>query len=390
MRGLLIALLTAVSSLAAVPAVAAPAPRTGFELTGKWTTESEEQAYLRATGLPVSQIGTTAQGRPIQLVRVGSRSARTVVLLICSQHGDEPAGREACLIRMRSLPRSSGTTYLFVPNANPDGRAADTRGNSAGVDINRDHLLLRTAEARAMASVIRDWQPDVIHDLHEFGPSEPYYVKDVLWLWPRNLNVADGVHDLSETLSRSYVRPSVEAAGRTSGVYGIYVDPVTGEPVRQVAGDGQERILRNTGGLKHGMGLLVETNVDNTPLFRVDSHLKALDGTQSFVGSNRSAIEAANAQSRAVRSGPVYFGGADNQAPDPSDVVATPPCGYVLTGAQYRDVQDELALHGVKSQYLRGGDRIVPLEQEARALVPLLMDARADEPLLKAQPVAQC
>ncbi|SDK33945.1 Zinc carboxypeptidase [Lentzea albidocapillata subsp. violacea] len=390
MRGLLIALLTAVSSLAAVPAVAAPAPRTGFELTGKWTTESEEQAYLRATGLPVSQIGTTAQGRPIQLVRVGSRSARTVVLYICSQHGDEPAGREACLIRMRSLPRSSGVTYLFVPNANPDGRVANTRGNSAGLDINRDHLLLRTAEARAMASVIRDWQPDVIHDLHEFGPSEPYYVKDVLWLWPRNLNVADGVHSLSETLSRSYVRPSVEAAGRTSGVYGIYVDPVTGEPIRQVAGDGQERILRNTGGLKHGMGLLLETNVDNTPLFRVDSHLKALDGTQSFVGSNRSAIEAATAASRAVRSGPVYFGGADNQAPDPSDVVTTPPCGYVLTGAQYREVQDELALHGVRSQYLRGGDRIVPLKQEARALVPLLLDARADGPLLHARPVAQC
>lgn len=390
MRGLLIALLTAVSSLAAVPAVAAPAPRTGFELTGKWTTEAEEQAYLRATGLPVSEIGVTAQGRPVQLVRVGSRSARTVVLLICSQHGDEPAGREACLIRMRSLPRSSDVTYLFVPNANPDGRVADTRGNSAGIDINRDHLLLRSAEARAMASVIRDWQPDVIHDLHEFGPSEPYYVKDVLWLWPRNLNVAPGVHDLSESLSRSYVRPSVEAAGRTSGVYGIYVDPVTGEPVRQVAGDGQERILRNTGGLKHGMGLLVETNVDNTPAYRVQSHLLALDGTQSFVRANRSAIEAANAASRAVRTGPIYFGGADNQAPDPSDVVTTPPCAYVLTGAQYRDVQDELALHGITSQYLRGGDRIVPLKQEARALVPLLLDARADGPLLTAQPVAQC
>ena len=389
MRGLLIALLTAVSSLVAVPAVAAPQPRTGFELTGRWTTESEEQAYLRATGLPVSRIGTTAQGRPVQLVRVGSRNARTVVLFICSQHGDEPAGREACLIRMRSLPRSSDVTYLFVPNANPDGRVADTRGNSSGIDINRDHLLLRTEEARAMAAVIRDWQPDVIHDLHEFGPSEPYYVKDVLWLWPRNLNVADGVHDLSETLSRSFVRPSVEAAGRTSGVYGIYVDPVTGEPIRQVAGDGQERILRNTGGLKHGMGLLVETNVDNTPRFRVDSHLLALDGTQSFVRANRAGIEAANAASRAVRSGPIYFGGADNQAPDPADVVAA-PCGYVLTGAQYVEVQDELALHGIKSQYLRGGDRIVPLKQEARALVPLLLDARADGPLVQGRPVAQC
>ncbi|WP_394621899.1 M14 family zinc carboxypeptidase [Lentzea sp. JNUCC 0626] len=390
MRGLLIALLTAVSSLVAIPAAqAAPPLRTGFELTGKWTTEAEEQAYLRATGLPLTQIGTTAQGRPIQLVRVGTRTARTVVLFICSQHGDEPAGREACLIRMRSLPRTSSVTYLFVPNANPDGRVLDTRGNSAGTDINRDHLLLRSEEARAMAAVIRDWQPDVIHDLHEFGPSAPYYVKDVLWLWPRNLNVADGVHDLSESLSRSYVRTSVEAAGRTSGVYGIYVDPVTGEPVRQVAGDGQERILRNTGGLKHGMGLLVETNVDNTPAYRVESHLKALDGTQSFVRDNRAGIEAANAASRAVRSGPIYFGGADNQAPDPSDVI-TAPCAYVLTGAQYTEVQDELALHGIKSQYLRGGDRIVPLKQEARALIPLLLDARADGPLTAGQPLVQC
>ncbi|NGY62761.1 carboxypeptidase [Lentzea sp. NEAU-D13] len=390
MRGL-IALLAAASLLVPVPALAAPEPpRTGFELTGNWTTEAEEQAYLRATGLPVSTIGTTAQGRPVQLVRVGPSSARTVVLFICSQHGDEPAGREACLIRMRSLPRSSSVTYLFVPNANPDGRVLDTRGNSDGIDINRDHLLLRSAEARAMASVIRDWKPDVIHDLHEFGPTAPYYVKDVLWLWPRNLNVADGVHSLSETLSRSYIRPSVEAAGRTSGVYGIYVDPVTGEPIRQVAGDHQERILRNTGGLKHGMGLLVETNVDGTPVYRVDSHLKALDGTQSFVRDRRAAIEAANAASRSVRTGPLYFGGADNQAPDPSDVLTTPPCGYVVTGAQYREVSDELALHGIKSQYLRGGDRIVPLKQEGRALVPLLLDARADGPLLAAQPAAQC
>ncbi|SDH35541.1 Zinc carboxypeptidase [Lentzea fradiae] len=388
MRGL-IALLAFVLVLVPVPAGAAEPPRTEFELTGAWTTEAGEQTYLRATGLPVTEIGRTAQGRPVQLVRVGPRSARTIVLFLCSQHGNEPAGREACLIRMRSLPRTSSVTYLFVPNANPDGRAANTRGNSDGVDINRDHLLLRTAEARAMAAVIRDWQPDVIHDLHEFGQSVPYYVKDVLWLWPRNLNVADGVHDLSETLSRSYVRPSVEAAGRTSGVYGIYVDPVTGEPVRQVAGDGQERILRNTGGLKHGMGLLVETNTSNTPAYRVESHLKALDGTQSFVQDNRAGIEAANAASRAARSGPVYFGGADNEAPDPSDVVAA-PCGYVLTGAQYVEAQDELALHGITSQYLRGGDRIVPLKQEARPLVPLLLDGRADQPLLAARPVPQC
>ena len=62
----------------------------------------------------------------------------------------------------------------------------------------------------------------------------------------------------------------------------------------------------------------------------------------------------------------------------------------VLTGAQHREVQDELALHGIKAEYLRGGDRIVPLGKEARALILLLLDVRADGLLVGACPVARC
>ncbi|MFF2961482.1 M14 family metallocarboxypeptidase [Streptomyces sp. NPDC057963] len=420
--------LSAAAAVLAVPLVTAPAeaahtrpqPRTGFEISegARWTGQAEEQSFLAAVDrgsdrVSVDRIGTTKQGRPLQLVRIGShRPAADTVLLICSQHGDEPSGREACLTTIRDLASArdratraflSRTRVLVVPTANPDGRAADTRGNSDGVDINRDHIALQTAEARAMAAVIRDRKPDVIYDLHEYGATPPYYDKDLFVLWPRNLNVSDRVHGESRTLAESYVRPAAAKAGYSSGLYGIWTDPVTGDPIKQTAGDGQERILRNTSGIKHAVGLLIESRVDALsdaekadPALnsrrRVHSQLTALDGLLTFTDENRGRIAAATAASRAAGfddRGPVRLGGADNEAPEAGRVLQDPPCGYRLTRAQFDDVKDELALHGVASR--RDGDgAYVPLRQSARNLIPLLLDGRATYHLTSGQADTSC
>ena len=200
----------------AVPLVTAPAeasyrlPRTGFEISegARWTSQPEEQAFLRGRR-PGQRPGLgrpdrhDPAGPPAPTGSIGARHAMTRVLLICSQHGDEPSGRDACLTTVRDLAFArdgetrkllSRTRFLVVPTANPDGRAADTRGNADGVDINRDHIALKTAEGRAMAAVMRDQRPDIIYDLHEYGATPPYYDKDLFDLWPRNLNTDSHVH----------------------------------------------------------------------------------------------------------------------------------------------------------------------------------------------------
>ena len=431
MRSFLLALLAVLPLVCA--AQAAAAPLTGFEQRNgaSWTTHEEELAFLQAVDeqssrVEIDVIGKSLAGRPLHLVRLGDTPAtrdealqQPTVLFVCSQHGNEPAGREACLRVLRDLAFAEDPatlellatrSFLFVPSANPDGRARNSRGNADGTDVNRDHLNLETPEARAMARVVRDWKPEVSLDLHEYGPSIPgVYDDEVLYLWPRNLNIDQQVHDLAEALGRQYVLPDSEKAGYSADEYGQY--ELADNDIHQSAGDGDEGIMRNAMGLRHSLGILVETAVTedprNSPLElvdramvqrrRVNAHMAVSASVLRFIrergGEAQDVTTGAalrKAQEGADRSAPVYFGGADNQEPSEEDVVFPPPCGYRLTKAQLAEHSTVLSLLGIRSKRGKGGGAFVPMGQAAEPLIPLLLDERGMRHSTDGQPLADC
>lgn len=142
--------------------------------------------------IDVVEIGRSAGGRPLTAVHIARSSDQSPewrLLLIGQQHGDEPAGKDALLQlihraseRPETLPPD--VDLWIVPVANPDGAAADRRRNDAGVDLNRDHLLLSQPETRALNLLARDVRPHIIVDCHEFDRSSQDY-RDRGWTeWP--------------------------------------------------------------------------------------------------------------------------------------------------------------------------------------------------------------
>lgn len=417
------------ASLAAGLVAASPAattvtlggpPTTGFEdrAGASWTTHEEELEFLAAVDaatdrVAIDVIGESDDELPLHLVRLGAPAPATAekarekptTLFVCSQHGNEPAGREACLITIRDLAFTDDPallrqleqqTILYVPTANPSGRVRNVRTNASNVDINRDHLGLRTPEARAMAAVIRDYEPDVAADLHEYGPSLPaIYDDELLYLWSRNLNVHEGVRTLARSLAEDYIKAHAIEDGDTADEYGQY--KLFDYHLSQSAGDHDEGIARNAIGLRHVASILLETAVTQDvrngvgevvtdgelESRRVAHHVRAVYDTLRYmrdlgvgVAATMDDAAAVKAREGSERSAPVYFGGADNQEPTEDDLLDA-PCGYLLDATSAAQLGEVLDLHGITGTTGADGSVFVGMGQRAEPAIPLLLDERA-------------
>jgi hypothetical protein len=184
------------------------AESSGYRAT---STHAEVMAYIReleALGrreLVVGQFGQTPQGRALPFLVLSSEgfstpeaaraSGRPVVLMQCCIHAGEVEGKEAALMLVRDLLQGPDrglleqVTLLVVPIFNADGNDAmdpanralalerlkgqngpatsGTRVNSAGINLNRDHIRQETVEMRLLQEQIyQRWTPDLSIDTH--------------------------------------------------------------------------------------------------------------------------------------------------------------------------------------------------------------------------------
>lgn len=341
---------------------------TGWEQRGgaSWTTLAEEESFLldveaASPRVRVKRVATTLGERAVWLVVVGGDEGPPPLtdisnqpLILCGVHGSEVAPREAALMALRdlALDMSPGTSerlaespVVFIPNLNPDGRAANTRHSSAGWDLNRCHITLQSPENWAVNLVVEATDPAIIYDGHEWGgASLDFYVKNYepnalmpLKLWGDEFYQNDLPGIMSGYSHGRY--PDIIEVGTITSTY-----PARGFPV-----------------------VLGESNYNANASLRVAVHHRLIMSLCEYAHVNKVALTTVKAEARSLALTAV----APRQAL--SGTTVTSPRGYIAPADQAARL-----IHGFGFEFFELDDRqgqvFIPMNQPLSGLIPYLFD----------------
>ena len=394
-----------------------PAPSVTYSTPGllggrsSFSSQSEIQTWLRDQATAASRSGIRAAIVPIGRSQRGEalealvltrdtstdpaallETARPTVLLIGQQHGDEPAGSEALLVIARELaqgllqPLLERINVVIVPRANPDGAASNQRATTGGLDMNRDHLLLNTPEAQALAKLTRDYHPSVVLDAHEYPAVGSYLQKfgtlqkfDALLQYATTANLPEFLTKAAEEWYRRPLLAALKDQGLTTEWY--YTTSADPADKKISMGGARPDTGRNVYGLKNAVSLLIETRGVGLGRLhiqrRVHTHVTAISSVLASTAQRASELgqlrpyidKAVSAQAckdeAIVQAAPTEAqydllmldpaSGADKSVTVDWDsalalrslAARARPCGYWLSEAATTAVE-RLRLHGVK------------------------------------------
>ena len=185
--------------------------RTNFQETSKY---EDVVAFMQAvkkaapTRVFLTTFGETNEKRALPLAVVGAPAGtpeavrgtgKLRVYIQGNIHGGEVEGKESAQMLLRELAQGKHDdwlktmVFLIAPIYNADGNeqfGLRTRGsqhgpiggqgqrpNAQGLDLNRDHMKLDSPEARAVVTLMNDYDPHVSMDLHTTnGTRHAYYL----------------------------------------------------------------------------------------------------------------------------------------------------------------------------------------------------------------------
>ncbi len=188
-------------------------------------TRDQQRGYLN--WLAVRRL---ALANPAKAQRLADRFGDEIKIPIFVQggiHGNEYEGVDAAMDTIERFATArpgsdplvdevlDHAVLVFNPIQNPEGRVAGTRRNDNGFDLNRDYLTQSQNETRASISLMKQWLPPEVLDLHGYvsptlieattKPHNPSIEYD-LWLkW--NQPRIDANEAAVNAIGRSVTRP---------------------------------------------------------------------------------------------------------------------------------------------------------------------------------------
>jgi hypothetical protein len=310
-----------------------------------------------------------AVGPNVKTLTVAQIAATNPRLHVFNQHGDEQACAEAALKSMREQAAGSATEIvLYIPDANPDGRAAGTRNSAAGKDINRTHIDLSSPEAENVAYVYREFGVKFVADHHQYY--DLANTEDILLTssGSQHQNTNANVAALTESAASltGAVATGIQTDGWTVGRYPL-------------GRDQDPRLIEHAAQLQGIPAMLCEVtrqNANRSNVQRMNVHVSAVNAIGAWYATNKATCVSTYTSARTAAStaganstGPYYFTGTAN--------VATPPKSYTLTSAQWTTAQTALNGLGVETIANADGTRTVRMDQGAFPFIGIILDARS-------------
>jgi hypothetical protein len=349
----------------------------GRELPYAIVSSPGHLAHLASIGARLRALRDGASGAA---GRVTARQP-AIVWLAGTVHGNEPSGTDADLRVLRTLATGSSAfacsvlerlVVVIVPVQNPDGRAAFTRVNANGFDLNRDWFAATQPETTGRVALLRRYPPIALDDQHEqdgTAVATPPNARPVLPVMP-----AVALRALRERFAPA-LRRALHPTGRAFDLlYPGYADSASTT-------------------LDGAAGMTIEVGSASPYATRVAQHVVAARTVLAVASRSRGPLLRAWAASRraaAAVPGRTFLLRADLHGADAATLVGRLEADGVRVGRLAADTEVE-GFHAFGTPPGAGGPAVLPAgtwtittAQPARAWVQALLEENAGRGLLSA------